>query len=111
MRTCVLIAVLAATLGLASPARVSGELDDSGSHSSLSATGTIQNVDTATRTLTLRTSRGNESFVVAEYTTIHRGAKVATFQDLGKWSGSPAKVRYTESEGRRTASSVMVGGR
>src|SRR5262245_6758719 len=75
----------------------------------LSATGTIQRFDVATHLLTLKTTRGSESFVVADSTTIHRGAKVATLQELGRWSGSPAKVRYTESAGRRTASSVMIG--
>jgi hypothetical protein len=75
----------------------------------LSATGTIQRFDVGTHLLTIRTPRGSESFVVGDSTTIHRGARVATLQDLGKWSGSPAKVRYTESAGRRTASSVMIG--
>jgi hypothetical protein len=75
----------------------------------LSATGTIQRFDVATHLLTLKTPRGSESFVVADSTTIHRGAKVATPQELGRWNGSPAKVRYTESAGRRTASSVMIG--
>jgi len=75
----------------------------------LSATGTIQRFDAATHLLTIKTTRGNESFVVGDATTIHRGPRVATPQELGRWSGSPAKVRYTESAGRRTASSVMIG--
>jgi hypothetical protein len=74
----------------------------------LSATGTIQRFDTVTHLLTIKTPRGSESFVVGDSTTLHRGARVATLQELGRWSGSPAKVRYTESAGRRTASSVMI---
>ena len=75
----------------------------------LSATGTIQRFDAVTHLLTIKTTRGSESFVVGDTTTVHRGARMATLQDLGRWSGSPAKVRYTESAGRRTASSVMIG--
>jgi hypothetical protein len=92
--------------GLAAPAAPGGDPRPA----ALSATGTIQRFDAATHLLTLKTTRGSESFVVAESTTIHRGAKVATPQDLGRWNGSRAKVRYTESGGgRRTASSVMIG--
>jgi hypothetical protein len=75
----------------------------------VSATGTIQRFDAGTHLLTIKTTRGSESFVVGDSTTIHRGARVVMLQDLGKWSGSRAKVRYTESAGRRTASSVMIG--
>ena len=77
----------------------------------LSATGTIQRFDSATRVLTLKTVRGSESFVIADSTTLHRGARVVPLQDLGKWNGLPAKVRYTDADGHRRASSVMVGSR
>ena len=39
--------------------------------------------------------------MVGDTTTSTAVPRMATLQDLGKWSGSPAKVRYTESAGRR----------
>ena len=75
----------------------------------LSATGTIEKVDQADKTITLKTPKGEETFKVADSTMIHHGSKTATLAQLSSWDGQPAKVRFTEAAGVRTASSVMVG--
>ena len=112
MRAWFLAITLAAGPGLlAAGGLPGGRPAESDTRAASSATGTIQHFDPASRVLTLKTSRGSESFVVADSTTIRRGAKAASLQDLVKWSGWPAKVRYTEAGGHRAASSVMVGSR
>jgi hypothetical protein len=112
MRWWLLAATLMAAPGLlAARGRTGGDSVEPDPRPALSATGTIQRFDSATRLLTLKTVRGSESFVIADSTMLRRGAKVVPLQDLGKWNGSRAKVRYTEAEGHRTASSVMVGSR
>jgi len=110
LRVWLLAAAIAATTGLlGAGGQAARPALSSEPKPALSATGTIQRFDAMTHLLTIKTNRGSESFVVGDATTIHRGPRVATPQELGRWSGPPAKVRYTESAGRRTASSVMIG--
>jgi hypothetical protein len=72
--------------------------------------GTIKSVDTSAKTLTLTTAKGDETFRLGDKTNIHHGSKAATVADLSSLSGQPAKVHYTESNGSKMVTSVMVGG-
>jgi hypothetical protein len=72
--------------------------------------GTIKSVDTSAKTITLTTAKGDETFSLGDKTSIHHGSKAATVDDLSSLSGQPAKVHYTESNGTKMVTSVMVGG-
>lgn len=76
----------------------------------MSATGTLEKFDASSKMLTLKTAKGDQTFVLADSTRIHHGSKTATPAQLSSWDGQPVKVRFTEANGVRTASSVMVGG-
>ncbi len=82
--------------------------DDQEAITTLAETGTIARFDPATNQLTLKTSRGDRVFSVAETTTIRRGPAVVPSTELSAAAGQAAKVRYTEHSGVRTASSVML---
>jgi hypothetical protein len=71
--------------------------------------GTIKSVDASAKTLTLTTAKGDETFSIGDKATIHHGSKTATVADLASLSGQPAKVHYTDSNGTKMATSVMVG--
>ena len=72
--------------------------------------GTIKSVDASAKTLTLTTAKGDETFSLGDKTSIHHGSKAASVADLSSLSGQPAKVHYTESNGTKMVTSVMVGG-
>jgi hypothetical protein len=72
--------------------------------------GTIKSVDASAKTITLTTAKGDETFNLGDQTSIHHGSKTATVADLSSLSGQPAKVHYTESNGTKMVTSVMVGG-
>ena len=72
--------------------------------------GTIKSVDASAKTLTLTTAKGDETFSLGDKTSIHHGSKAATVADLSSLSGQPAKVHYTDSNGTKMVTSVMVGG-
>ena len=103
-------AALAVSLGLAT-ATVTAAAGPT--HSSKSAamtvTGTIEKFDSSAKTLTLKTVKGEETFTLGDKTSIHHGSKAATAADLSTWSGQPAKVRYSDVNGTKTLTSVMVG--
>jgi hypothetical protein len=107
MRTLPLL-MLAGALVLPAPAAAA--LAGHSAPPAMSATGTLEHYDAASRMLTLKTKKGDETFVVSDATTVHRGSKAATAAQLASWNGQPVKVRYSEAGGLRTASSVMVGG-
>jgi hypothetical protein len=75
-----------------------------------SATGKIAKFDDASKTLTITTGKGEESFTLADTATLHEGAKTITTADLGGLAGHTAKIRYTEAGGKMTAESVTVAG-
>jgi hypothetical protein len=71
--------------------------------------GTIDRFDSAERRLTLKTKDGNKiSFVVATDATIRMGPRTLVIQEVAAESGRRAKVRYTTSDGRRTAHWVAI---
>jgi hypothetical protein len=73
-----------------------------------SAMGTIEKYDS--NMLTLKTPSGEEQFTLASSARIRNGSKAIKAEDLSSLTGQRAKVRYTESNGQRTAESVMVSG-
>jgi hypothetical protein len=73
-----------------------------------SAVGTIDKFDADSKTLTLTTSKGAMTFVLASNATVNLGSKALAPAQLGTHNGSKAKVHYTESNGQKTAVSVMV---
>lgn len=71
--------------------------------------GTIEKFEQAERQLVLRTHEGHHvTFTLAETAVVRMGSKTLTTSDLGHHSGRRAKVRFTESDGKRTAHWVMI---
>lgn len=75
-------------------------------NASHSAMGTIEKYDA--NMLTLKTSSGEEQFTLASSAHVRNGSKSIKAEELSGLTGQRAKVRYTESNGQRTAESVMV---
>jgi hypothetical protein len=75
---------------------------------SQSAMGKVTKYDASTRTLTISTKKGEESFVLASDARVMDGAKSVT--DLSSAVGENAKVHYTEANGVKTAQSISVSG-
>lgn len=76
------------------------------SNASHSAMGTIEKFDN--NMLTLKTASGEEQFSVSSSARLRSGSKSIKADELSSLTGQRAKVRYTESNGQRTAESVMV---
>ncbi len=77
----------------------------SGSHS---ATGTIEKFDAASNMLTVKTASGEENFTLGTSAKLNHGSKAIKAEDLGTMTGDKVKVHYTEANGAKTATSVMV---
>jgi|GEM_PF-3755931 len=75
---------------------------------SQSAMGKVTKYDASTRTLTISTKKGEESFVLASDAKVMDGAK--SVSDLSSAVGDNAKVHYTEANGVKTAQSISVSG-
>ncbi len=75
---------------------------------SMSATGKIAKYDAASKTVTLTTSKGDESFVLGDTAKITHSGKAVS--DLSTMVGHSAKVHYTEADGTKTATSIAVAG-
>ena len=72
--------------------------------------GTIQEYDSRTRTLTLRTFKGPVRFALASLARIRRDGQAVDASTLQTLIGYAAAVRYSESAGHRTVESVHVFG-
>lgn len=71
--------------------------------------GTIEKFEESERQLVLRTHEGHKvTFTLGDSAVVRMGSKTLTPSDLGHHSGRRAKVRFTESEGKRTAHWVMI---
>jgi hypothetical protein len=75
-------------------------------NASHSAMGTIEKYDA--NMLTLKTASGEEQFTLASSAHLRNGSKSIKADELSSLTGQKAKVRYIESNGQRTAESVMV---
>jgi hypothetical protein len=80
----------------------------SSASASHSATGTIEKFDAASNTLTVKTATGDENFTLGTSAKLNHGSKVIKAEDLGSMNGDKVKVHYTEANGTKTATSVMV---
>ncbi len=70
------------------------------------ATGTIEKFDAATKTLTVKTTKGSESFTLNAETKIVAGSKAGKEDELV--AGKKVKVAYTEAAGQMTATKVTI---
>jgi hypothetical protein len=71
--------------------------------------GTIEKFVSEGRQLILRTHEGHHvTFIVDDGAVLRMGSKTLTTADLERHSGRRAKVRFTESDGKRTAHWVMI---
>jgi hypothetical protein len=71
-----------------------------------SAVGTLMKVDG--QTLTIQTTKGSETVMVAPAAKIRSHAKSLSSADLSSHVGDRVKVVYTESNGQKQASAVTV---
>jgi hypothetical protein len=71
-------------------------------------TGSVVRFDTASKTLSIKTSKGDESVLVASTTKINEGSKKLAAADLSGLSGHKIKIRYQEQNGKMVADSIMV---
>jgi hypothetical protein len=72
------------------------------------ATGTIEKYDAATKTLTVKTKKGDENFMLNADTKIAAGTKTATDTELV--AGKHVKVAYSDNAGQMTATKVTLAG-
>lgn len=71
--------------------------------------GTIEKFEESERQLVLKTHEGHRvTFRLDEAAVVRMGSKTVSASDLGRHSGRRAKVRFTESDGKRTAHWVMI---
>jgi hypothetical protein len=112
MKVSLHAAALAVSLGLGAASVIAAPAATARAAKATAATvsGTIKSVDASAKTLTLTTAKGDETFSLGDKTTIHHGSKAATVADLSSLSGQPAKVHFTDANGTKMATSVMVGG-
>jgi hypothetical protein len=112
MKVSLRAAAMAASLGLGAVSIMAAPAAAARVAKATAATvsGTIKSVDASAKTLTLTTAKGDETFSVGDKTSIHQGSKTATVADLSSLTGQPAKVHYTDSNGTKMLTSVMVGG-
>jgi hypothetical protein len=70
--------------------------------------GTLTAYDASTRALTVKTSKGVETFILAEKASVRLGSRVLPEGEIASHTGLRVKVRFTESGRKRLASSVML---
>ena len=73
---------------------------------SVSLTGTLQKVDG--QTLTIQTTKGAETVMLAPTAQIRRGSKTLGAADLSSETGARVKVTYTDVNGQKQAKTVSV---
>jgi hypothetical protein len=107
MSRCIrsLAAVLVVMVALAG-AGLSAAQAKGKSQKSQSITGTLQKVDG--QTLTIQTSKGVETVMLASSARIRSGTKTLAASDLPAQSGSRVKVTYRETNGHKEAQAVTV---
>ncbi len=94
--TAAAIAIAMTTLAAAAPTHARAH----------SIIGTLQKVDG--QTLTIQTTKGLETVMLAPAATVRSGSKTLSAADLSGQTGSRVKVRYTETSGQKQAQSVAV---
>jgi hypothetical protein len=94
--------------GSAYAAQATKEAKPHATAKSMAATGKIAKYDAASKTVTLTTSKGDESFVLGDMAKVTHSGKAVS--DLSELVGHSAKVHYTEAGGTKTATSISVAG-
>jgi len=71
--------------------------------------GTIEKFEETARQLVLRTHEGHHiTFTLDDTVVVRMGSHTLATSDLGAHTGRRAKVRFTETNGTRTAHWVMI---
>jgi hypothetical protein len=70
--------------------------------------GTLEKFDASSRMLTVHTSKGAETLALGPNAHIMQGSKTMTADDLASHTGSKVDVKYTESNGQKTAQNVRL---
>jgi opacity protein-like surface antigen len=111
LSTAVAALAVVALSGSAYAAQATKEAKQEAKHAtakSMAATGKIAKYDESSKTVTLTTSKGDESFVLGDNAKVTHSGKAVT--DLSTLVGHSAKVHYTEAGGTKTATSIAVAG-
>jgi hypothetical protein len=74
----------------------------------ITASGTVSKFDASSNTLTVTTPKGDVSFMVDSTASITANGKKVMASDLPSRVGHKVVVRYTESNGQKTAQSVRL---
>jgi len=105
-------ALAATSAGKGSPAAqtkaASSMKSSKASNDSHSLKGTLEKFDSSSRMLTIHTSKGAETLTLDTNAHIMQGSKAVTADDLASHTGSRVDVRYTESNGQKTAQNVRL---
>ena len=72
------------------------------------ASGTIESYDATAHSLTIKGAKASSTFDVGMDTKVWSGSKSVTVDELSSDTGRKATVKYTEADGKKTASSVRV---
>jgi hypothetical protein len=103
-----LTAAQAGAQGVAAVPRAQGASAPDTPGTPLRARGTIAGYDGDEKVLSLSTAAGVVQFPLAAGTHVHLGSRKIEPRTLTSLTGYHAAVRYSESDGRRTARSVNV---
>jgi hypothetical protein len=93
---------------LAAPPRIAGGSAATIRPSESSIIGTIERFEEAARRLTIQTRTGRVAFVLATNATVRMGPHTLALAELPGTHGRKAKVRFTVTNGRRTAHWVAI---
>jgi hypothetical protein len=75
-----------------------------------SVTGTLDRYDSSGNSIVINTGKTTETLVLSSDSAIRMGAQRMTPADLTAHAGQKVKVRYSESNGQKTVSSVQIEG-
>ena len=70
--------------------------------------GTLSAYDARTRLLTVKTEKAVVEIVLDQKASVHLGSRVLPDDEIAAHTGLKVKVRFTDSGGKRTATSVML---
>jgi hypothetical protein len=70
--------------------------------------GTLEQVDNQASEFVVKTTNGQQRFVLLNGATIRQGSKTIKASELASHKGERVKVRYRESSGERRAEWIVV---
>jgi hypothetical protein len=104
----VCVAMLLAVTASAAPAQA--KKTTSKAAASHSITGTLDKYDASGNSIVVKTAKNTETLVLSSDSAIRMGAQRMTPADLTAHAGQKVKVRYSETNGQKTVSSVQIEG-